>query len=838
MERLRGCVMGMLLFWFAGAAPAAAADGPARLDGGRTAARAPLSHILVAQTDATREFNIPAQALEDAVASFGLQAGRQISMDSQLGAGLSSQPVQGTYAPEEALNRLLQGTGLSYRTDGTTMVLEKAPPLPDLPPARSQETVPPSPSTAEAAKPQQKPVKVPEILVKDVREKDDDTKSYVAEEATTATRTDTPIIQVPQSVEVVTRKVMDDQKAIRLDQALRNVSGVVSPDASRGVFNDRSFCRGFVCGVFKNNMRNLDQQQVLTYRDIANIQRVEVLKGPPSVLYGRSEPSGIVNIVTKQPLRESYASLETVFGSYGLYRPMIDVSGPMNESKTLRFRINGAYENAESFRDIVRSHRYFISPVVTWDAGSNTSLTFEGEYVHNNQTFDPGIPIIGRRAAPIPITRFLGESFNTYNVREVRAGFLIKHRFSDDLHLESQFRIDQSSWHGVQMAFGGLLADNQTLTRINQAGGATQGSYYWRNDLIGSFATGTVKHKTLTGFEIGRNNYSTTLGAGLYPSINIYNPIYGQATFVDPRKAVFVDTFSNSIGAYVQDQIDLTDSLHLLVGARGDYVYQHSGQGVFAPKRDTTAENFGFSPRVGLTYQPIQPVAVYANVTRSFNPTFTATGEANNLFIPETATQYEAGIKADVVPGRLTSNVAVYRILKQHVLATDPGNPLLQIQTGAQRSQGVEFDLTAQLTRAWKLIATYAYTDARITADTTFNIGNRLPLVARHTGSLWTTYDFQYGPLQGFGVGTGLFAVGERSGDLANTFELPGYVRVDAALYYRRPEVFARTNLTAQLNVQNLLDQEYYYGGAAIRSSGAFPGAPLTVLGSLKLEYY
>lgn len=774
-------------------------------------------------------FDIPAQPLPAALDVFAEQAHVQMLYKAEAVSGLQSTAVSGQFTPAQALQNLLQGTGLSVQSGGpNTMTVVK-------PEAGSSSEAGPVPPAQLKA---QKPVKVPEIVVKELRQRDDDTKSYVAEEASTATRTDTPIIQVPQSVEVVTRKVMDDQKAIRLDQALRNVSGVVSPDASRGVLNDRSYCRGFVCGFFKNNMRNLDQQQVLTYRDISNIQRVEVLKGPPSVLYGRSEPSGIVNIITKQPLSEYYASLETIFGSYGLYRPMMDVSGPMNESKTLRFRINGAYENAESFRDSVQSHRYFISPVVTWDAGSNTSLTFEGEYVHNNQTFDPGIPIIGQRAAPVPITRFLGESFNVYNVREVRAGFLVKHRFSDDLHLESQFRVDQSSWHGVQMAFGGLLADNQTLTRINQAGGATQGSYYWRNDLIGSFATGAVKHKTLTGLEVGRNYYSTTLGAGVYPSINIYNPIYGQAAFVDPRKTVFVDTFSNSIGAYLQDQIDLSDTLHLLLGARGDYVYQHSGQGVNAPKRDTKAENFGFSPRVGLTYQPIQPLAVYANVTRSFNPTFTATGAANNLFIPETATQYEAGIKADVVPGRLTSNVAVYRILKQHVLATDPSNPLLQIQTGAQRSQGVEFDLTAQLTNAWKLIATYAYTDARIAADTTFSIGNRLPLVARHTGSVWTTYDFQDGPLQGFGAGTGLFAVGERSGDLANTFELPGYVRVDAALYYRKPEVFSRTNLTVQLNIQNLLDQEYYYGGATIRSSGAFPGAPLTLLGSIKLEYY
>jgi iron complex outermembrane receptor protein len=190
------------------------------------------------------------------------------------------------------------------------------------------------------------------------------------------------------------------------------------------------------------------------------------------------------------------------------------------------------------------------------------------------------------------------------------------------------------------------------------------------------------------------------------------------------------------------------------------------------------------------------------------------------------------------VPGRLTSTLAVYRIMKEDVLAPDPSNPLFFVQTGGQRSQGVEFDMTAQLAAGWKLIATYAYTDARITEDTRPIVGNRLPLVARHTGSFWTTYDFQMPALQGIGVGAGLFAAGERAGDLNNSFELPGYVRTDAALYYQKPKVFSRTNLIAQLNVQNLLNQEYFYSGGQSRASAAFPGAPLTFLASIKLEYY
>ncbi|MGC4098129.1 MAG: TonB-dependent receptor [Nitrospira sp.] len=289
------------------------------------------------------------------------------------------------------------------------------------------------------------------------------------------------------------------------------------------------------------------------------------------------------------------------------------------------------------------------------------------------------------------------------------------------------------------------------------------------------------------------------------------------------------------MGWYAQDQISLLENLHVLIGARGDYFYQHSN----VAGAETKAEDFAFSPRVGVTYLPIPQLALYANFTRSFIPNFGPFTAARNQFDPSMGTQYEAGAKVDIVPGRVTSTVAVYRLTKTNVLAVDPtAGAGFFVQTGEQRSQGVEVDVTAQLAPGWKVIATYAYTDARITADTTVPVGNRIPLVARNTGSFWTTYDLQTGPLKGLGAGIGLFAVGDRAGDLANSFGLPGYVRTDGALYYRKPEIFTRTNLLAQLNVQNLLDQDYFYSGGQGRGSAAFPGAPTTILGSIKLEFY
>ncbi|SLM50080.1 putative Ferric iron uptake protein [Nitrospira japonica] len=787
-----------------------------------------------------RAFNIEAQPLGAAIAAFAATTRYQVLYGDGIRQDVPSHGVQGTFTPEAALDRLLEGTGVTYRfIDATTFTLEQTSSLPVVVPLAAAGAAgavvmadgASSVSGDGAAAP--KPVRVPEVVVKDVRTRDD-TANYVAEDANTATRTDTPIIQVPQSIAVVTQNVIQDQRAVRVEQALRNVSGVALGDAGQsGIAADVAYCRGFPCGYFKNYLRNDDQNQALTYRDVANMQRIEVLKGPASVLYGRSEPGGIVNILTKQPQADRYASIDQIVGSYNYYRTMIDVTGPLDEGKKLLFRVNGAYENSESFRDYVHGFRYFVAPVFTWKASNHTTISVEGEYIRDRRTPDSGLPAIGTGVAPVPDTRFYGEPFDTMAFEEGRAALSVLHQFNDAWRIESRFRADMSTATAARTVPLAVLG-NQSLARFffNQL--APISSYYWRNDVIGKLSTGSIKHEILTGAELGRQYASYNQAAVPFDTVSIFNPVYNQTPEPNLQRIPFSNSFANALGGYVQDQISLPYNFHVLVGARGDYFYQHSGvNGV-----DTKAENYAFSPRVGMTYQPWESFSVYANFTRSFQPNFGPFTAASNQFDPTRGTQYEAGVKSVIVPGRLTSTLAVYRIDKTNVLAPDPVNPLFFIQTGAQRSQGVEFDLTAQLAEGWKVIATYAYTDARVTEDTRAIVGNRLPLVARNTGSFWTTYDFQVAPLKGFGVGAGIFAAGERAGDLANTFELPGYVRTDAALYYRKPEIFPHTNLIAQLNAQNLLNQDYFYSGGQSRAMAGFPGAPLTFLGSIKLEFY
>ncbi|BCA56531.1 Ferrichrome-iron receptor [Nitrospira sp. KM1] len=778
-----------------------------------------------AQTEAVK-LDIPPQDLSGGLSALAAQANIQVLYASDLVAGKTTKGVVGTVTPDEAMQQLLDGTGLQHTfTDSKTVTIQRR-----IPAGAALG------GAAVAAEAASKPVKVPEIVVKDVRERDD-FNNYVAEDSNTATRTDTPMLQVPQSVEVVTQKVMQDQRAIRVEQALRNVSGVALGDVGQsGIAADVAYCRGFPCGYFKNYLRNEDQNQALTYRDVSNMQRLEVLKGPASVLYGRSEPGGIINIITKQPQADRYASIDQVFGSYNYYRTMIDVTGPLDEGKKVLFRVNGAYENTGSFRDFVHGQRYFIAPVFLWQAGNNTTLTFEGEYIRDRRTPDFGVPAIGDRPVNMAKSTFYGEAFDTLAFEEGRAGAVLTHRFSDQWRIESRLRADISKASAYRTFALSVLPGNQDMARFffNQL--AKIQSYYWRNDVIGKVSTGSIKHEILTGVEIGRQYASYDQGFGFFDTISIYNPVHGLTPGPDPGKTPVSRNFANALGGYVQDQISVLDNFQVLIGARGDYFYQHTD----LPGSEAKAENYGFSPRIGVSYQPIPQASVYANVTRSFQPNFGPFTVADNQFKPTTATQYEAGVKTVIVPDRLTSTLAIYRILKKDVLAVNPADPtgFSFVQTGAQRSQGVEFDVTAQLAQGWRAIATYAYTDARIAADTSIAVGNRIPLVARHTGSLWTTYDFQVAPLKGFGVGGGMFAVGERAGDLANTFELPGYVRADAAVYYRKPEIFPHTNLIAQLNVQNLLNQNYFYSGGQSQTSAAYWGAPVTFFGSIKLEFY
>ncbi|ARV60176.1 TonB-dependent siderophore receptor [Nostocales cyanobacterium HT-58-2] len=658
---------------------------------------------------------------------------------------------------------------------------------------------------------------------------------YNVPNASTATRTDTPIRDVPQSIQVIPQKVLEDQQTIRIDDAVRNVSGVAEDGQGGGTrqrFNIRGFSTfsSFGGGFLRNGFREGEGG----FRETADIERIEVLKGPASVLYGNLEPGGVVNIVTKQPLRDPFYSAELQIGNYSLYRPRIDISGPLNPERTLLSRLNAVYENSGTFRNFDQGiERYFIAPVLTWNISDRTNLTLELDYLNDERPFDRGLVAIGNKVADIPITRILGEPDDVFEFEELGVGYRLEHQFSENLTLRNSFRFLSQDTFDYRAEPLALNETTGNLSRNFRSNDDSLERYSLQTDIVSKFATGPVKHTLLFGVDLTRQTSEGTQRRlpGQTPSINIFNPVYNQI----PRPGLSAltnlvrdnNSTANTLGIFLQDQIAFSDNLKLLLGGRFDIVDRENTDN----RSNITTNRYdeAFTPRIGIVYQPIEPISLYASYSQSFVPSTDLT--ADNLFLkPTRGTQYEVGIKGEFFNNKLSTTLAAYQITKTNVATTDPNNEDSVIPVGEQRSRGIELDVVGEILPGWNIIASYAYTDAEVIQDNTIPEGNRLANIPYNSASLWTTYEIQRGNLKGLGFGIGLLYTGERQGNLENDFKLPSFVRTDAAVFYRQ------NNWRAAINVNNLLDVKYFeasdFGRETIR-----PGNPLTIIGSISIEF-
>lgn len=657
-------------------------------------------------------------------------------------------------------------------------------------------------------------------------------EGYVVDEATTATRTDTPLRDIPQSIQVIPRQVLEDQQVIRLEDALRNVSGIVPGDNFAGT-RDQFIIRGFrQFNTFRDGFR--DERDVL--QETANVERIEVLKGPASVLFGNVEPGGIINIIPERPLSEPQYTFDVQLGNFGLVRPQFDFTGPLNDDRTVLYRLNALYERSDGFRDFDQNtQRFFVAPSLSWDISENTNLLFEFEYLYDERPFDRGLVAIGDEVADIPRERILGEPDDFLENASYSAGYLLRHEFNEDWRIRNAFRFSSSDTLDVRADPRFELDDETTgeLSRFYRSSDDLRQLFEFQTAVLGSFSTGPIEHDIVVGFDYFRNfSQGTNRELPETPGINIFDPEY--EVIPQPDRDEFTNLIRDSrrvvdtYGIYLQDLISITDNLNLLLGGRFDFSDQEEASFGDSSSRYDEA----FSPRVGIVYQPIEPLSLYASFSRSFAPNFGITSDGEPLE-PERGTQYEIGARAELLDGRLSTNLAFYDLTKTNIADSDPNDPTFtfSVAIGEQRSRGVELDVIGEPLPGWNLIASYAYTDAKIT-EGVFGIsdGNRPANVPEHSASLWSTYEIQQGTLEGLGFGLGLFVVGERPGDDANTFELPSYLRTDAALYYRRD------NWRVGVNVRNLFDINYYegveYGRVTVR-----PGAPFTIVGSVSVEF-
>lgn len=647
--------------------------------------------------------------------------------------------------------------------------------------------------------------------------------SYRAPTAATATKTDTPLRDIPQSIQVVPRQVIQEQQVTRIGDAARNVSGVTVLQGYGGS-TDNYTIRGLTTS---SNLRNgFRDDGFLTFTDPANIERVEVLKGPASVLYGQFEPGGVVNYVTKKPLSDPYYAGELQIGSYNFYRPSLDFSGPLTPDKSLLYRLNLAYENAGSFRDFVENEVFVAAPVLTYKISDATSLTLEYEYINVDRTFDRGFPS-EPEIFDLPISRFLGEPSDRYRLTGNKPSITVEHRFSPTLRLRSAFtaQIFDAERSNAQARTFRLEADRRTLRRRYTVSDEKAEDYGLQTDLISNFNTGSVKHELLVGFELSRNKSDGVLRRTEFTAIDIFDPVYGSLIPTDLPTIFDTDRRSDNLGIYLQDQIALLPNLKLLVGGRFDFVDFDSEDRL---TDTTTSRNYNvFSPRVGIVYQPIEPISLYASFSRSFKPNILSTTSDGELLEPERGTQYEVGVKSELLGGRLSATLAAYNITKTNVATTDPNDLDFSIAAGEIKSRGIELDVVGRIAPGWNVIASYAYNDAFVSDDNTLPEGSRLVNAPQHSASLWTTYEIQSGGLRGLGFGGGLYFVGDREAELPNSITLPSFVRGDATIFYRRD------NYRAALNFKNLFGTQYYEAQGSL----VYPGSPFTVVGSLSVEF-
>jgi iron complex outermembrane receptor protein len=788
----------------------------------------------VAETGQKQNFHIPAQSLSSALLQFSEDTGIKTFFSADVARNIKTSGVSGSYTPQQALDKLLANTGIAYRfTDTQSVTLSVAPKN-----SGTETTT----------------LKAMTVVGKAKYDANDPyDKRYAAPNSSFATKTDTPIMETPLNIQVLPKAVLDDQQAIKLDKAVKLVSGVTTGQGAGGA-SDQITIRGFFnYNYFRNGMRIETGGGADGTRPMANVQSIEVLKGPAAMLYGRVEPGGMVNVVTKKPLETAYYSLQQQAGSYDFYRTSIDATGPVAGNKDLLYRMNVSYENSGSFREFVDYEKVFVAPVLQWNITPQTQALLEMEYRHENNDYDlHSRPLIidGTRAdgswinprlADIPRERNLMEA-NPNPLENKFIGFNVNHKFNDDWALSEQLGINLIDRERTALIPGALAADKRTLSRqLLTSDYFSNENYFTTTNLTGHFDTWGLKHTLLVGGDYYLWVEDTVGYMSTAPSpIDIYNPVHTGNPPINPatRASQTFHTNTDLYGIYLQDQIKLPYNVHVMGGFRYQNVEQYN---VLTKQVGQKADDV--TPQVGVLWQPMHWLSLYGNYVENFGAT-NGTGQGGTFLPPQTAQQWEVGFKTAFFDDRLSSTIAYYNLTKQNIPTTDPANPLFSIATGEAQSRGVEMDIKGEILPGWNAIATYAYTETEVLKENNprqIPVGDRLRGIPNHTSTVWTTYDFQQDYLRGFKVGAGVELYSSRKATFdRQQFDFAGYGVVDLLASYTRK--VAKTNVTLQLNVNNLLDKEYVHDGFVLSSAPTLQtratwGTPRTLMGSVKVEF-
>ncbi|MFP1814425.1 TonB-dependent siderophore receptor [Lonsdalea quercina] len=648
---------------------------------------------------------------------------------------------------------------------------------------------------------------------------------YQPHKTVTGTRTESRLLDVPQAVNVVPQQVLQDWSATNIDEALYNVSGITQSNTLGGT-QDALIKRGFGDNrdgsIFHDGVRSIQARNFTP-----TSERVEVLKGPASMLFGMGEPGGVINVITKKPELVQKTHIEGWNSSFNGGGGQLDVTGPISDSG-LAYRMIVDHDETDYWRNFGRNRQTTIAPSLMW-YGEDTTLRVAYEHQEYLTPFDRGTVIDSRTGKPVdvPRDRRFDETYNATRGDQDTLTFQADHNLSDRWKTSLTYAYSRNRYNDNQARATKYNATTGDLTRqADSTGYAHSQSQAVQLTLNGDIDWGQTNHQLLFGVdhEADRTYRGDMIRGTAVTNFNVYNPVYGLLPASTSVSAADSDQRENvdSTGVFMQDAIRLDANWMLLGGLRYDHFDVMSGKG--RPFVTNTDGSYGrLVPRAGVVYNLTSYSSLYASYSESFKPNTSIATQIGAL-PPELGKSYEIGAKLDL-PNRITANIALFDIHKRNVMVSeDVGGETVTRTAGKVRSQGVELDMAGKLTDSLSLIGSYAFTDARVTSDPDNN-GNRMPNAARHTASLFLTQDFGNLGLHAgdnLRVGAGARYVGRRAGDAANSFTLDDYTVADAFVSYSLP--INGYAVKWQVNVKNLFDKTYYpSSGSNLRVSVGEP---------------
>jgi iron complex outermembrane receptor protein len=697
---------------------------------------------------------------------------------------------------------------------------------------RDQQQVAPSPSPGSAA---------------GIERANGPVVGYLANQSATATKTDTPVLTTPQSISIVPKDQIVDQGAQNITEALRYTPGVTISSFGANAFFDSFKLRGFDAPRYLDGLRLPADTTTFAIPRIETygLERIEVLKGPSAGLYGQSDPGGLINMVSKRPTATPQYEIVGSIGLFERFQGAFDLGGPIDKKGEFLYRIVGLVRDSNTQTDFVQDNKLFIAPAFTWRPTMDTTFTLLSQYskIDNKgyQQYIPGqVSFLPNPNGHIPYGRYLGvPGVDGYHLEQYAIGYAFEHRFNNNLQFRQNLRYTDVSQDLKSVRTEGMLTDRLVARSYNYVL-AHANNFTVDNQVQADFATGPLTHKVLAGvdyFDLRSFTDYRTVFAGVFPAIDAYAPVYNAVppSFDAAFPFILRNDEQRQLGLYLQDQVKLDRWTLTLTGRRDQVTSDFESKAFYPLAGHYTRDDAATTGRVGLNYLFDVGLSPYVSYSTSFTPNLGADLDGKS-FKPTTGEGVEAGVKFKPVGSNFMVTAAVFDISQKDILTPVP-NTIFSVQTDAVRVKGFELELKGNLTREFEIVGGYTHLDPKVEYSQYGYTGKYLINTALDQASLWGKYTWYDGPLAGLGLGAGVRYVGETYGDNFNTFVVPSYTLVDAAISY--DFAYMRHDLKgwkAQVNVTNLFDHYYV--------ASCFTGLPYcgfgnarTVLGTLRYAW-